>query len=69
MLLEHAASTILDRPHVVTTLSSSFREKGFGGAIVLQLIIKFQDLRPVGERVGLPYKQVYGGLLPNALVI
>ena len=52
LLLEHASRTIHDRPRLGTALSSSFRKNiGFGGAAPLRLIIKFQNLRPVGARV------------------
>jgi hypothetical protein len=54
VLLEHASRTIHDRPRVGSALSSSFRKNiEFGGASLLQLIIKFQDLGPMGGRVGL----------------
>ena len=54
MLLERASRTIHDRPRVGTASSSSFRKNiGFGGAALLQRVIKFQDLRPLGG--GLAY--------------
>ena len=43
----------VERPFL--QLDDKTKNMGFGGAALLQLIIKIQYLRPVGGWVGLPY--------------